>query len=134
MLSMKNLTALALRRPMFWPVFLCCFLAVGQQALQSEQNDVDKMDLADIMRHTMTKGLCKKAIMGKASESELDYLLKLFQRMQTLAPPKGSPESWKQLTHQLTTATKKLKESGSGHKELRRAANCNACHRLHRTK
>lgn len=84
------------------------------------------------MRHAMTKGLCQKVIKNQASSEEVQQLVELFERLEQLDPPLGSEEKWGAFTRELIDSTRSIAKGQPAHEQLKRAANCNACHREHR--
>lgn len=84
------------------------------------------------MRHAMTKGLCQRVIKSQASGEEIHQLVQMFERLEQLDPPLGSEEKWAALTQELVEATRNIANGQAAHEQLKRAANCNACHREHR--
>ncbi|GAB5440340.1 MAG: hypothetical protein Fues2KO_06890 [Fuerstiella sp.] len=104
--------------------------------LSDQQSDGladEKADtISKIMRHAMTKGLCRKAVRGDASMDEKKKLLSLFRDLESMKPPRGSEESWKKLTGALTRSANDLVAGKDARDALKKAANCTACHKHHR--
>lgn len=115
-------------------VSLNCPVGKSQQTTENLEADTDisKLDIAGVMRHAMTKGLCQKVINKQANSDDLGQLVQLFERLDQLDPPVGSPEKWDLLTRELVDAARSIARGESAHEQLKRAANCNACHREHR--
>ena len=88
--------------------------------------------ISDVMRHAMTKGLCKKVAKGDANRDEQKQLLNLFKKLAKFQPPKGSAKSWQEKTAALVRAAEDIAEGKKAHTALKAAANCTACHKLHR--
>lgn len=87
------------------------------------------------MKKAMKGGLCKKVASGKASDKEKEQLLELFEKLSKAKPHKGDPQSWKEKTGKLVKAAKAIVDGDDqGVKALRKAANCKACHKVHRGK
>lgn len=92
-----------------------------------------KETIKTIMRKSMTAGLCKKVIGGKATKSEKEDLVKLFEKLQKLSPPKGKKEDWTKRTKELHQAAKDVVDGKSGAvSKLKKNANCGSCHRNHK--
>jgi hypothetical protein len=92
----------------------------------------DELTIRAIMREAMTRGLCKKVVKDEATEEEQRRLATLFESLAQLEPPKGSRESWTEKTEALLSAAKDVAEAMPAHKALASAANCTACHKVHR--
>lgn len=86
------------------------------------------------MKEGMKKGgLCGKVASGKASADEQKQLLTLFTDMAKDTPPKGDKASWAKHAGALVQASQEIvdgKESGIAN--LKKAANCKACHSVHK--
>ena len=94
-----------------------------------------KFKIADVMKEAMKGGLCTKVAEGKASKEEMTTLVEMFTALGQNTPPKGEAASWKEKTSALVAAAKECvdKKEGAGDK-LKKAANCMACHSVHRGK
>jgi hypothetical protein len=94
-----------------------------------------KYTIKEVMTKAMKEGLCKKCASGKASDDEKKDLLELLSALSANTPPKGDKESWTKKTQALEEAAKGIadgkKDAG---KKLGAAANCKACHSLHKGK
>jgi hypothetical protein len=91
-------------------------------------------NIKEVMRFTMTKGLCQKVIKKSASPEEQKQLVELFKAMAAMTPPLGEAESWKSKSNALIDAAKEVAEGKPSHAALAKAANCAACHKDHRPK
>ena len=70
---------------------------------------------------------------GKGSPEEAKKLSDLYQALPGLKPPKGDLKSWKEKTTTLAAAAKDLADKKPGAVEkLKAAANCKACHSIHK--
>jgi surface antigen len=100
---------------------------------QADENDEK---IKAVMNEALKKGgLCQKVGSGKASEDEKKKLLELFQSLASATPPKGDAESWKTKTTALVEAAQAVLDGKAEAKAmLKDAANCKACHSVHRTK
>ncbi|MGE3805796.1 MAG: hypothetical protein AB7K24_14065 [Gemmataceae bacterium] len=105
-------------------------LVLGLYASAYAQDDIE---IKDVMKEAMKGGLCKKVATGKADKAEKEKLLKLFQAMAKQKPPKGDAESWKAKTGALVAAAQAaVKDDKDAGKKLQAAANCAACHKVHK--
>lgn len=95
-------------------------------------DDIATLDVAGVMRYSMTKGLCQKVIKNQASAEEIAQLVDLFERLNQLDPPLGPKDKWQTLTGELLDSAKCIAAGQPAHDRLKQAANCNACHRDHR--
>lgn len=96
-------------------------------------DEKEKIPTKKVMQVCMKGGLCKKAIDGKADEEEKKKLLAMFEALPANKPPKGEEASWKEKCAALIEAAKEVVagKEGAGAK-LQKAANCMACHSVHR--
>jgi hypothetical protein len=70
---------------------------------------------------------------GKAKPEEVRRLAELYGALPGLKPPKGDAKSWKEKATALAAAAKDAADRKSGALErLRAAADCKACHRVHK--
>jgi surface antigen len=87
------------------------------------------------MKEAMKGGLNKKVAEGNGSDDDKKALLALYVDMAKDAPPKGDAASWKEKTSALVQASQDMiagKEGAAGN--LKKAANCKACHSVHKGK
>jgi hypothetical protein len=92
-----------------------------------------KVTIGDVMKTAMKGGLCKKCAAGTASDAEKKQLVELFVVLNMSTPPKGDADSWKAKTDALVAAAKKVAAGDAdGSKALGAAANCTACHKVHK--
>lgn len=99
------------------------------------QDKEKKITIKQVMKTCMKGGLCKKVASGKGSAKETKQLVKMFQALAKAKPPKGSPGSWKKKTSALVKHAKAVQAGTAGAgKALGKAANCKACHSVHRGK
>ena len=71
--------------------------------------------------------LLKKVIDGTATDAEKAKLAEYLKKMVDLKPPEGDAASWKKKTQALNVAMEK-----NDLKALKTAANCKACHKVHK--
>ncbi|OAI53703.1 hypothetical protein AYO44_15680 [Planctomycetaceae bacterium SCGC AG-212-F19] len=94
-----------------------------------------KIKTPDVMEKCMKGGLCKKVAEGKGSKEEKDTLLENFTSLSENKPPKGDPDSWKAKTGALVSAAKAAVADDKDYStKLKAAANCKACHEVHKGK
>ena len=83
--------------------------------------------------HKKPKELLKKVATGAATDAEKAELVKLYQALAALRPPRGDAASWEEKTKALLAAARAAAEGkpeAAG--ELNRVANCAACHDAHK--
>ena len=110
-------------------VLAVCGLVVTFSVATAEEKDAPT--IKEVMKKCMAgKGaLCGKVASGKATDEEKKELLAAFEALCKATPPKGEADSWKDKTKALVEAAKK-----GDSKALKAAANCKACHDLHKGK
>lgn len=96
----------------------------------------DKLSISDVMKQAHGGGqnsLLNKATGPNASKEDKEKLLSLYKALAENNPPMGDAKSWKDKTSALVAAAEaNVKgEQGAGQK-VRQAANCMACHQVHR--
>jgi hypothetical protein len=106
--------------------------ATAEPPTQADKPDDKPLTIDDIMRYAMTRHLCKKVAKKQATPKEQRRLVELFQALAKLQPPKGSQESWDEKTGALVTAAEAVIAGKPSHLALMKAANCAACHKVHR--
>lgn len=75
----------------------------------------------------------KKITGGKGTKADAEVLTKAIQAMAAAKPSKGDADDWKQRTDALTKAMDQInKGDRAGVAALDTAANCKACHNLHK--
>lgn len=99
----------------------------------------DKSDDHETIEMVMKKGLKGKTSLyskvksGKASKAELQQLHDMFVKLAATKPEKGGLDSWKAKTSALVKATGSLLKGNAKAKgALNKAANCKACHNIHK--
>jgi hypothetical protein len=95
----------------------------------AEEDKKPKYTIKQVMAKAMKGGLCVKVASGKASDKEKEQLVELFTALGDSKPPRGGSSDWKERTGALVEAAK-----GSEGAKLRKAADCKACHSLHKGK
>lgn len=77
--------------------------------------------------------LYDRVIGGKATPEEVRKLSDLYQALPGLKPEKGDAKSWKEKSTALAFAAKEVADRKPGAIErLKGAANCKACHSVHK--
>jgi hypothetical protein len=95
----------------------------------------NKATIKKVMKAAFKGGLCKTVLEGKSDEAQNKELLALFQELAAAEPGKGSAESWKEKTGYLVAAAEGVVEGKEGARvQLKKAANCKACHEAHKGK
>lgn len=116
-------------------VAVLCLGLVGLSGVFTTAADKDapKHEIKEVMKVAMKGGLCAKVASGKASKEETAQLVELFTALSQDKPHKGEAASWKAKTGALVAAAKAC---AAGKKEgaaaLKAAANCKACHSVHK--
>lgn len=119
--------------------FLMAVLTVGLVAglgvFRAADETKPKYSIEDVMKKGMKgkSSLCGKVAQGKASKEEQQTLLEMFECLGKSKPPKGDEGDWKKRTDALVSATKDvIAGKPNAGKSLQKAANCKACHQLHK--
>jgi hypothetical protein len=109
----------------FATLFAFTFLA---SAKKSEQHEIFEGIMKKGFKSTKEKpALLKKVIDGSATAEEKTKLAEFIKKLATLKPPEGDADSWKEKTQALNGAMEK-----NDLKALKTAANCKACHKVHK--
>lgn len=83
----------------------------------------------------MKGALAKTVYTGKATAKQKEELLELFKDLAKAKPPKGTEKDWKKKTGALVDAARDQVDGKSGAEpQIKKAANCKACHDAHRGK
>lgn len=120
--------------------FLTAVLALGLAAGLGVFGAVDdakpKYDIEEIMdkAHKPPKNsLLKQVASGKASAEQKKQLLELYQELGKNKPEKGDLKHWKKLTTTLAKSAQDVVDGKKGATQaLTKAANCKACHSVHK--
>jgi hypothetical protein len=94
-----------------------------------------KYTVEEIMEqaHDEDNGIYQKVLADKASKEEKAKLLELYTDLALNKPKKGDAKSWKEKTAALVVAAKAVvAEDKDAKAKLMKAANCVACHKLHK--
>jgi hypothetical protein len=93
----------------------------------------EPVTVKQVMKEAMKDGLCKKVGAGQASDAEVKQLLQLFTDMAKQPAPSGDAASWKAKCEALVAATQDVAAGKPGATDqLKKAANCKACHDVHK--
>lgn len=99
-----------------------------------EEAPPEELTIKEIMRQTMTKGLCQKVIKKKATQEEQQELVRLFTKLAELDPEIGDADNWQDRCDELVKYSTEISLGEESHKNLKKAANCIDCHKEHRPK
>lgn len=103
--------------------------------MTSKAQDDKKVAIKEVMQVAMKGGLCGKVAKGEASDEEKKKLAGLFAALHENKPPKGEQASWDEKTKALVEAANDVLAGKAGASDkLRAAANCMACHSVHKGK
>lgn len=111
-------------------LFATLVLAAGFAPARSVD---DPPTIKQIMKEAMKGGLTKTVISGGASVDQQKELLRLMEALAADKPPRGEQASWDKLTKALVDASKSVVDGkADASAALKTAANCKACHDLHK--
>ena len=118
-----------------WLVVCGCLFSLLVTVPQIAPGADAKPAIKDIMHsaHKKPKELLKKVATGAATDAQKAELVKLYQALAALRPPRGDAASWEEKTKALLAAARAAAEGkpeAAG--ELNRVANCAACHDAHK--
>jgi hypothetical protein len=86
-----------------------------------------------VMKEAMKSGLCKSVASGTASDADKAKLLQLFKDLATAEPAAGDKASWETKTAALVKAAQAAADGkADAGATLKQAANCKACHDVHK--
>lgn len=117
-----------------WLITGGCLLSLLAPAPRITLGADAKPTIKEIMQaaHKKPKELLKKVALGAASDAEKAELVKLYQALAALRPPRGDAASWEEKTKALLSAARAAAEGKpDAAAELTRVANCAACHKAH---
>jgi surface antigen len=114
-----------------WKVFALAFVATATMMPLTFAQDGKAIKKA--MKEAMKGGLCKSVASGEGSADDKKKLYELFADMAKEMPPKGDKASWDAKAGALASAAKAVMEGKEGATaQLKKAANCKACHSEHK--
>ena len=108
----------------------------GIQPLQVVETAQPAISIADVMvdYHKGKESLAVQARDGKAQKEDLEKMLKAYQAILDLTPPKGDVDPWKLKINALIDSTQGLVDGKDGAADAyKTAVNCKACHTDHRS-
>ena len=92
-----------------------------------------KHTIKQVMKVAMKDGLCKKVAGGKGTQEDKNKLLDAFLSLLENKPKKGDAASWNAKAGALVVASAKVAVGRKGAEaELKKAASCGACHKVHK--
>ena len=113
--------------------FALVLVASGNDAGDKKSDEKPKYTISEVMQKAMKGGLCGKVAKGKATEAEQKELAAFFLALHQNTPPKGDADSWKAKTSALKNAAEGVLAGKKGAvAALGKAANCAACHKVHK--
>ncbi|MEX0867453.1 MAG: hypothetical protein WD030_08840 [Pirellulales bacterium] len=93
----------------------------------------EEITVKDVMENAHKSGLLKKVANGQASDDEKAQLLALYKALAANEPPQGDADSWTAKTTVLVTAAQAAVDGqADAGAMLQGAANCKACHEVHK--
>lgn len=111
-------------------------MALGTIFVTAARADDEAMEKFMKDYHKAPKGtdpICKKAVDGKASDTDLAGLLAGYQAMCGAKPPKGEVGPWQEKCKALIAAVKGLQaKDAAANEAFKKAVNCKACHSAHK--
>jgi hypothetical protein len=111
-------------------VVAVCLLGSSFQAGEKKA----KYTISEVMKAAHGKGgLLPKVAKGEGDKADAEKLLDLYTELAKNKPPEGDAQSWKRFTDGLIAAAKVAVKGGDdAGKRLMKAANCKACHTVHK--
>lgn len=101
--------------------------------LAAAQDDKPKFTIKEVMQKAHKGGLMKKIASGQGTKEEAGELVAMYNALGKNKPPKGEPGSWEAKTKALITAAQEVVDGKEGAgMRLQQAANCMACHSVHK--
>jgi surface antigen len=86
-----------------------------------------------VMKAAMKGGLCKKVASGEGTDADKKELLSMFESLAKANPPRGEEASWKAKTGALVEGARAAVDGkDNAGALLKKAANCKACHDVHK--
>ena len=100
---------------------------------QAGEKGKAKYSIKEVMGKAHKGGLLNKVAAGKGDKADAEKLLDMYIALAKNKPPQGDAESWKKFTDGLVAAAKVAVSGGEdAGKRLKKAANCGACHKVHK--
>jgi hypothetical protein len=114
---------------------LAGLLVVGGVAGLSQARNAEELKIKDVMKEGFKGDLGKKVGSGQASEDQKKRLLTLTKALADAKPPRGDEKSWGDKTKALVAAAQAAVDGKDNVSDLwKAAANCKACHDMHKGK
>ena len=108
-------------------------LSGGEGSRAGEKKGDPKYSISDVMLQAHKGGLLAKVAAGKGDKADAEKLLEMYTEMARNKPPEGDAKSWKMFTDGLVAAAKAaVSGEAEAGKLLKKAANCQACHKTHK--
>jgi hypothetical protein len=110
-------------------------LVSSDQAGEKKGKGKPKYTISEVMdkAHDRDEGLLFKVAAGKGDKADAKQLLELYTELAKNKPPEGDPKSWKRFTDGLIAAAQVAVKGGpDAGQRLKKAANCNGCHKAHK--
>jgi hypothetical protein len=114
-------------------------LLIGAAPGQDDKKDEKPKAIKDVMalhKKDKDKGsFLDKVTSGKGTDDDHKKLVSFYEALAGFKPPQGDEKSWKDKTEALVAAAKDVvgKKEGAADK-LKKAADCKACHSVHKPK
>jgi hypothetical protein len=105
---------------------------IGLTYVGAADDDKPKHTIKEVMKEAHKDGLMKKIASGKGEKDDKDKLVELYTDLSKNKPPKGEADDWKTKTTAMVKAAKAVADGSGEGKALTKAANCKACHDLHK--
>ncbi len=111
-------------------------LAAGLGVFRAADDAKPKYDIEEIMEKAhggKANSLYNKVRTGKANAEQKKQLLEYYQELAKNKPPKGDLKDWQKRTKALVKAAQDVVDGKQGAAQsLTKAAQCGACHKLHK--
>jgi len=102
---------------------------------QPQEAAKPKYTIEEVMEKAHKEKLMKKVLSGDASQEEKLALLDLYLSLPENKPPKGDEKEWnRRATEVVVAAARVVAEREGSLKQLKKVANCTACHKAHKGK
>ena len=114
---------------------VAALLLAGEGNFPAAQDKKDpKYSISEVMQQAHgKKGILKKLQAGKGDKADAEKLLEMYIALQQNKPPAGDGASWKKFTDGMVAAAKAAVKGGDeAPKLLKKAVNCQACHKAHK--
>jgi hypothetical protein len=124
------------------PALLAVGLLAGLALTRAADDPKPKYTIKEVMQKAHKDdpdkdvvSIFTKVQKGKASDDEKKQLVELYTALGQNKPPKGDADAWKAKTDALLVAAKEVVDGkDAGVVDLKKAADCGACHSVHKGK